>query len=79
MVQDPAAGDPLGHAGDLFPLHQDVVPAAELSPDAHGGQGPAHRLGKVPDAQLLRVPHVADQGVVEIAQVVVRTTVTPCS
>ena len=70
MVEDAACVTALGRAGDLAALHQDVVAAGGLRVQAQAPQRRHHRLGEAADADAV-VAYVGDEGVVQVAQVVI--------
>ena len=70
-MKDSSSDDPLGNAGDLFPVHQDIIASADGSLNPQGSQRPADRLGEAADGQLLRVADILNEGIVQIPEVVV--------
>ena len=71
MMQHPAVEQPLGRAGDLAARRQDVVSSGGLRLQAQGPQRLRHRLRELAKRQRLRVFHIREKRVVQIAQVVV--------
>ena len=71
MIQEAPAEQPLGCAGHLPPLHQDVIAAGGLRLQAQSLQGLHNGTGEPLHGQPLRVSHVGDEGVVQVAQIMV--------
>ena len=71
MVQDAVPGYPLGRAGDLSPLHKNVVAAGGLRIQAQGLQGLHDGAGEPLHGQLLRIAQVGDEGIIQIPQIVI--------
>ena len=66
MDHHAAFGQALGIAGALSPLYEDVVAAAALGGDAQAAEGIGHD-----SVGVVHLPRRADDGVVEVAEVVV--------
>ena len=62
---------PLGGAGNLAALHQNVVPAGGLGIEAQALQRLHHRRGEALHGQLLKLSGIGDEGVIQVAQIVV--------
>ena len=71
MIQEAPAEQPLGRAGHLPPLHQNVIAARGLRLQAQALQSLHNGTGEPLHGQPLRVSHVGDEGVVQVAQVMV--------
>ena len=71
VVQDSAMAHPLGGAGYLASLHQNVIPAGGLGIEAQALQRLHHLRGKPLHGQLLKLSGVGDEGVIQVAQIVV--------
>ena len=54
--------------------NKDVVTAAGLGVDPHRCQSPADRIGKASDRQLFGVADIADEGIIQIAEIVIDCT-----
>ena len=73
MMQDAAVAHPLGSAGDLASLHQNIIPAGSLRIEAEALQGLHHRRGEPLHRQLLKLSGIGDEGVIQVAQIVIHS------
>ena len=71
MVEDAVAAQPLGRAGDFAAVHQYVVAAAGGGGEPQLTQRLDHRLREARKGQLFFLSRIGDEGVVQIAQIVV--------
>ena len=71
MVQDAVPAQSLRRAGDLAPLHQNIVSAGGLRLQTQTLQRLDNRVGEARHADALLIPGIGDEGVIQVAQIVV--------
>ena len=73
MVQNTIFEDALGRTGDFSAIHQNIIPAGSLRIEAEALQGLHHRRGEPLHRQLLKLSGIGDEGVIQVAQIVIHS------